>query len=106
MLASVARRVSLSANSRRWRAISKRSSVRVAFSGVRSYREQKSAAYLAFNESTGIELEAGCGVDTSMYINDWHGVSPRTEIVTVDFEAVREARLQHTSPDLFAALAA
>lgn len=41
---------------------------------------------------TGIKLGANCGLDTSAYRNDWHGVSVATEIVTVDFIESRAAR--------------
>lgn len=41
---------------------------------------------------TGIKLGANCGLDTSSYRNDWHGVSVATEIVTVDFKEARAAR--------------
>ncbi|WP_280465643.1 methyltransferase [Nocardia brasiliensis] len=42
-----------------------------------------------FTNATGIVLEANCGIDTSFYDDVWHGVSPRVEIVTVDFAEVR-----------------
>ncbi|MFR9753937.1 methyltransferase [Nocardia sp. 004] len=41
--------------------------------------------YQKFLQETGLTLEASCGIDTSYYSNDWHGVSPTVEIVTVDF---------------------
>lgn len=49
---------------------------------------------------TGIILEPSCGLDTSTYRNDWHGVSVSTEIVTVDFSGAR-ARRMPVQPDLF-----
>ncbi len=41
--------------------------------------------YDRFVAATGIELGATCGIDTSGYREEWHGVSPAVEIVTVDF---------------------
>lgn len=41
--------------------------------------------YAKFTKGTGIVLDANCGIDTSIYADDWHGVSPAVEIVTVDF---------------------
>lgn len=41
---------------------------------------------------TGIRLGPSCGIDTSTYDKDWHGVSVRTEIVTIDFIEARAAR--------------
>ena len=37
-------------------------------------------------------LEPNCGIDTSYYADDWHGVSPRVEIVTADFVEARKRR--------------
>lgn len=41
--------------------------------------------YRKFAAATGIELEPNCGIDTSYYRDDWHDVSPLTEIVLADF---------------------
>jgi len=41
---------------------------------------------------TGIVLEPSCGIDTSAYRNDWHGVSVSTEIVVCDFVQARANR--------------
>ncbi|WP_280412565.1 methyltransferase [Nocardia asiatica] len=41
--------------------------------------------YQKFHKATGIALEANCGIDTAYYRDEWHGVSPVCEIVTVDF---------------------
>lgn len=77
------------------------------YSGARHYREKRSDAYSKFIDATGIALEAGCGVDTSFYRNEWHGASPMTEIVHADFADVRKQRARGTTADLFApALAA
>lgn len=75
------------------------------FSGQRNYQSKPSAAYLQFSEQTGIELGAGCGVDTDLYRNDWHGVSPATEIVLADFAEARQRLPTSTQTDLFAAAA-
>lgn len=41
---------------------------------------------------TGIVLEPSCGIDTSAYRNEWHGVSVKTEIVVTDFIEARSRR--------------
>jgi methylase of polypeptide subunit release factors len=51
-------------------------------------------------DQTGIILEPSCGLDTSAYDREWHGVSIRTEIVTVDFIGARE-RTKPAQTDLF-----
>ncbi|MEP3246703.1 MAG: methyltransferase [Sneathiella sp.] len=48
--------------------------------------------YQPFFDATGIDLSVGAGVDTSIYIEEWRGVAPKTEIVTAEFEEVQAAR--------------
>ncbi|MEM1152779.1 MAG: methyltransferase [Pseudomonadota bacterium] len=55
------------------------------FSGVQYYQRRESAKYTAFAEETGLFLDAGLGIDTSVTIDDWRGVKPRVEIALVDF---------------------
>jgi predicted RNA methylase len=57
-----------------------------AYSGQPYYQERPSAKYAKFNAKTGIELQAGCGVDCSYYRDQWRGTAPAVEIVTADFE--------------------
>lgn len=59
------------------------------YSGRQMYERAESADYTKFSEQTGIVLEPGCGADTSIYLNDWHGVSPMVEIVTAEFLDIR-----------------
>lgn len=63
------------------------------YSGARYYEETRPDKYLKFTEQTSISLTAGCGIDTSFYRNDWHGVSPATEIVCADFKETRALRM-------------
>lgn len=61
------------------------------YSGARYYQHSDSGEYEAdreyakFSKQTGIRLDAGVGVDTSVHDKDWHGVSPRVEIACADF---------------------
>jgi hypothetical protein len=48
------------------------------------------AEYRKFSAVTGIELTANCGIDTSYYDGQWHGVCPRVEIVKADFTERRQ----------------
>lgn len=59
------------------------------YSGNQYYREFQNNKYKKFHKDTGIALEFGCGIDTSVYLNDWHGVKPLCEIVTCDFTESR-----------------
>lgn len=62
------------------------------YSGSDTYREVKEAGYLAFENKTGIELGANCGIDCSACKDDWHGVAPAVEIVIADFVEARARR--------------
>jgi hypothetical protein len=55
------------------------------YSGKPCYERQKDGKAVKFQELTGLHFEAGCGIDTNFYINDWKGVSPMCEIVCVEF---------------------
>lgn len=63
-------------------------SVPFRYSGQPCYRQESTDRHARFVKQTGIRLEAGCGVDTSIYRDDWHGVSPQVEIATCDFDPV------------------
>ncbi len=60
------------------------------YSGRPCYECQKDGKAVKFQELTGLHFEAGCGIDTSFYINDWKGVSPMCEIMCVEFERPAE----------------
>lgn len=50
------------------------------------YKRTDAQKYKTFVKQTGITLEAGCGVDTRVYADQWHGVSPAVEIACVEIE--------------------
>jgi hypothetical protein len=54
--------------------------------------ETKGDVHAQLLRQTGITLGPSCGLDTSTYARDWHGVSIATEIVTVDFIEARALR--------------
>lgn len=77
------------------------------FSGVRCYQDCRRPLpndplpgqaranlkkYRPFTESTSIELEPGVGIDTTVFRDQWRGVSPAVEVVTAEFGEVQEAR--------------
>jgi len=47
--------------------------------------DRKPKKYEKFNKETGIELGAGIGFDTSIYMNDWKGTKIVTEICCVEY---------------------
>ncbi|AGL46232.1 MULTISPECIES: methyltransferase [Pseudomonas] len=55
------------------------------YSGQRSYSVEITRECEKFMSQTGIVLDHNCGLDTSAYKNEWHGVSPICEIVLCDF---------------------
>lgn len=82
------------------------------YSGRQCYERQKEGKAVKFQELTGLHFDAGCGVDTAFYKEEWKGVSPLCEIVCVDFEESRQATLPEPAndnhpiqPDLFGAAA-
>ena len=75
------------------------------FSGRQFYERQTEGKAVEFQKKTGLFLEAGCGVDTSIFRDQWRGVAPQCEIVTVDFEQAASAAADDAQPDLFGAAA-
>lgn len=55
------------------------------YSGRPYYERQKEGKAVKFQNLTGLYFEAGCGVDTNIYLDQWKGVSPMCEIVCVEF---------------------
>jgi hypothetical protein len=55
----------------------------------------------SFCEKTGIEYDFNCGIDTSIYLNQWRGVSPVCEICTFEFTDKDEEETQQGQLDLF-----
>lgn len=61
------------------------------YSGSGYYQRREDGKAVKFQELTGLHFEAGCGIDTAFYINDWKGVSPMCEIVCVEFQQEAQA---------------
>jgi len=84
------------------------------YSGQQYHRLEETDAAKKFREQTGIRLVAGCGVDTSIYRDRWHGVAPAVEIAIFDKEreftivdaAKPEAAPATEQADLFGEVAA
>jgi len=58
------------------------------YSGVKTgLQEESTEALKKFIKQTGIEFEMNMGIDTSVYLNDWKGVTPMCEIVLFDFSS-------------------
>lgn len=83
------------------------------YSGARAYSHCAEAApmefasghhsrvkrpYERFRRETCIDLSAGCGVDTTVFSEQWRGVKPLVEIATADFTAARIERAQVLAP--------
>ena len=71
------------------------SSAPFRLSGAPHYTVTRSDAISELYEQTGIEMAAGCGVDTSFYRNDWHDVAPLCEVVLCEFEEAQAYREAH-----------
>ncbi|WP_405183581.1 N-6 DNA methylase (plasmid) [Nocardia sp. NBC_01377] len=69
------------------------------FSGKSEYRNIDSPEYRQFRTATGLTLEPACSIDTSLYRTAWHGVTPVTEVVFVDFtERAKHAETRRPTP--------
>lgn len=55
------------------------------YSGTQMFEIYHSPKYKKFMKDTGMELHPGCGIDTSFYLKEWHGVSPLCEVAVIDF---------------------
>ena len=55
-------------------------------SGKQCFNINRSTKYNRFVDQTGLELMNGAGCDTTMYKEEWHGVSPVCEIAICDFK--------------------
>lgn len=55
------------------------------YSGRRYYERNESTKYRKFTEQTGWMFEAGCGIDTAIYRDEWNGTKVVCEVVTVDY---------------------
>lgn len=75
-----------------------------SYSGCQCFSETLTDKYLRFKEQTSIELQANCGIDTSVALKEWHGVSIRTEIVIAEFIETRACRKLQEVPVLVAAI--
>jgi hypothetical protein len=56
------------------------------YSGAQYYDRRESWKYKKFSASTGYRFEAGCGIDTSIFKDQWHGTSVVCEVVTVEYK--------------------
>lgn len=56
------------------------------YSGQKHYNEiELSTKLKKFFKETGLEMELPIGIDTSVYLDSWKGVSPMCEVVDIDF---------------------
>lgn len=67
------------------------------YSGVQCYEKQTSTKLEKFINQTQIELHANCGIDTSIYKQEWHGVSVVCEVVLCDFNEIAAFELECAS---------
>jgi hypothetical protein len=58
------------------------------YSGNRNMDVNNSTKLTKFIEQTGLEFEFNCGIDTSIYLNEWKGVSPMCEVAIFEFSEV------------------
>ncbi|MCA1868528.1 hypothetical protein HW571_22900 [Agrobacterium genomosp. 3] len=59
------------------------------YSGRHFYERQTKGKGVDFEKATGLAMDAGVGVDTSIFRNDWKDTNIITEIACFDFTEVR-----------------
>ncbi|WP_293933112.1 methyltransferase [Sphingobacterium sp. UBA6645] len=58
------------------------------YSGKRSVEFGQSEKYKKFNKETGLDLEMNCGIDLSIYKDDWVGTSIVCEIACIEYPTI------------------
>jgi len=56
------------------------------YSGARYYERRNPQKYKRFAEDTGIHLDAGCGIDTTVHRDGWKTAAPACEVVCCEFD--------------------
>jgi len=59
---------------------------------AKAHHSRVRSGYEKFHGETCIDLTMGCGIDTSIFAEQWRGVRPVVEIVTADFTEARAER--------------
>jgi hypothetical protein len=62
------------------------SSAGFKYSGAQYYDRVNNSKYDRFFKDTGLETNAGCGIDTSLYRDSWKSTNILTEIVCMEFK--------------------
>jgi predicted RNA methylase len=70
-------------------------------SGRRTFEEETSKSYEQFTQQTGIVFTPNCGIDASVFKDEWHGASVMTEVVLADFAALRAKAESQSMPEDF-----
>ncbi|MFC2254933.1 hypothetical protein ACETRX_35535 [Labrys portucalensis] len=68
------------------------SSTSFRYSGRPCFERLTSGPGVDFEQRAGLSMDCGIGIDTSIYRDQWRGVAPLCEIVTVEFAEWRERR--------------
>ncbi|WP_245489966.1 methyltransferase, partial [Mesorhizobium sp. M1A.F.Ca.IN.020.03.2.1] len=62
------------------------------YSGAQYFERRQSGRGVDFEEMTGLQMEIGAGVDTSIHKDDWKDTSIVCEIVCIEFAELRERK--------------
>jgi len=73
------------------------------YSGAPYYQRVENTKFEAFFAETGIDIEAGCGIDTTVHQDGWKQVSILTEIACCEFPALGTTQAAQGELDLFTA---
>lgn len=73
------------------------SSAPFRYSGAQYYQRIEHERYQRFAKQTGLDLDAGCGIDTTFHKEKWKHGAPTVEIVTCEFPRAEE--MVRTEPE-------
>lgn len=62
------------------------------YSGAQYFERRQSGRGVDFEEMTGLQMEIGAGVDTSIHKDDWKDTSIVCEIVCIEFAELRQRK--------------
>jgi hypothetical protein len=68
------------------------------YSGAQYYERNEHERYMKLAEQTGMYLDSGCGIDTTIYKDDWKHTAPIVEIVTCEFPRIVETVRPQPTP--------
>jgi hypothetical protein len=68
------------------------------YSGAQYYQRVENERYQQLARQTGLQLDAGCGIDTTVHKDGWKHGAPIVEIVCCEFPPLTEVQIAEPAP--------